>query len=57
MESPRRSRPRAGAAARREEPSQEQMTCQELLPVGDPCWSSLLLGGGPHDTKPCGSSS
>ena len=47
MESPRRSRPRAGAAARGEEPTQEQGVWVELPPpVGDPCWSSLLLGNG-----------
>ena len=46
MESPCMSRPWAGAAARGEEPMQEQGVWGELLPVGDPCWSSLLLGDG-----------
>ena len=45
MESPRRSRPRAGAAARGEEPTQEQWGWGELPPVGDPCWSSLPPDG------------
>ncbi|GAB0192656.1 zinc finger and BTB domain-containing protein 5 [Grus japonensis] len=31
------------AAARGEEPMQEQVFWQDLLPVGDPCWSSLFL--------------
>ena len=57
MESPRRSRPRAGAAARGEEPTQEQVTRQELLPVGDPGWSTLLLTDGFCGMDSCWSSS
>ncbi|KAI6060344.1 Toxin PsTX-20A-like protein [Aix galericulata] len=37
MERPCRSRPQAGAAARGEEPTQEQGCWGVLLPVGDPC--------------------
>ena len=40
MESPHRSRTRAGAAAHGEEPTQEHRVWGKLLPVGDPCWSS-----------------
>ena len=35
----------------------EQVTWQELPPVGDPCWSSSLLMNGPCGTEPCWSSS
>ena len=52
MEDPRQSRFRAGAAARGEEPTQEQVTWQELPPVGDPGWSSVLLMDGPRGTDP-----
>ena len=31
---------------------QEQVTWQELLPVGDPGWSSVLLMFGPRVTDP-----
>ena len=49
MEDPHGSRPQAGAAARGEEPMQEeQVTWQELLPMGDPGWSSFLLMDGTH---------
>ena len=49
MESPPQcSRP----VARGEEPTQEQVICQELLPVEDPCWSSLLLMDGPCGMDP-----
>ena len=47
-----RSRFRAGPVARGEETTQEQVTWQELLPVGDPGWSSLLLRDGPRGTDP-----
>ena len=57
MEGPCRSRPWAGAATCGEEPTQEQGIWGELLPMGDPCWSSLLLIDGPHGTDPYGSSS
>ena len=40
VESPHRSRPQAVAAAPGEEPTQEQGVWGELLPMGDPCWSS-----------------
>ena len=43
VEDPCRSRFRARPVARGEEPTQEQVTWQELLPVGDPGWSSLFL--------------
>ena len=52
MEDPCWSRFRAGPVARGEETMQEQVTWQELLPMGDPGWSSLLLRDGPHGTDP-----
>ena len=48
MEDPCRSRFRAGPVDRGEETTQEQVSWQELLPVGDPGWSSLLLRDGPR---------
>ena len=45
MESPRRSRPRAGAAARGEEPTQEQGAWGELLPTrGGPVLEQFAPG-------------
>ena len=52
MEDPHQSRFQAGPVAHGEETTQEQVTWQELLPVGDPGWSSLLLRDGPHGTDP-----
>ena len=48
MEDPHWSRFRDRPVARGEETMQEQVTWQELLPMGDPGWSSLLLGDGPR---------
>jgi len=44
-ESRQRSRILAGAVARGEDPMQELVSQQDLWPVGDPHWSSLLLKG------------
>ena len=52
VEDPRRSRFQAGPVAHGEETAQEQVTWQELLPVGNPGWSSLLLRDGPRGTDP-----
>ena len=52
VEYPCRSRFWARPAARGEETMQEQVTGQELLPMEDPVWSSLLLRGGLHGTDP-----
>ena len=52
VEDPCRSRFRAGPVACGEETTQEQVTWQELLPMGEPGWSSLLLRDGPHGTDP-----
>ena len=52
VEDPCRSRFRAGPVARGEEPTQEQVTWQELLTVGEPGWSSFLLRDGPRGMDP-----
>jgi len=57
VEDPCWSRSQAGPVAHEEEPTQEQVTWQELLPVGDPGWSSFFLRDGPHGTDQCWSSS
>ena len=49
---PCQSRLQAGAAACGEETMQVQVSWQELLPVGDPGCSSVLLRDGPHGTDP-----
>lgn len=41
----------------KEEPRQEWVVCWELLPVRNPCWSSLLFTDGPRGMDPCSSSS
>ena len=47
VESPRRSRPRAAAAAMERSPRRSRGAGGSCRPaVGDPCWSSLLLGDG-----------
>ena len=52
VEDPCQSRFRAGPVAHGEETMQEQVTWQELLPIGDPGWSSLLLRDGPRGVDP-----
>ena len=57
MEDPCRSRFWARPVARGQEPMQEQGMEGELLPGGDPGWSSVLLRDGPCGTEPYWSSS
>lgn len=52
VENPCQSRFQARAAAHGEGTTQEQVTKQELLPVGDPCLSSLFLMDGPCGKDP-----
>ena len=52
MEDPCRSRFQAGPVAYGEETTQEQVTWQELLPLGDRGWSSVLLRDGPCGMDP-----